>query len=158
LADIQVTQEGYDHMVQELNDLRLVRRPQIREQIARAREYGDLKENAEYHVAKDDQGRVEARISELEQILAVARVVQTPRNVDKVCLHTRVRLENVATGEQVEYSIVSGSEANMAQRRLSENAPVAQALMDKRSGDLIKVAVPKGTVQYKVLEVLPLEL
>jgi len=158
VSDIQVSQEGYDHMVEELNELRTVRRPQAREQIARAREYGDLRENSEYHIAKEEQGRIEGRIQELEAMLAVARVVAIPRKVSKVSLHSRVRLQNVETGEQVEYSIVSGSEANMAQRKLSENAPVSQALMNHKSGDVVSVTVPRGTVKYKVLEVLPLQM
>jgi transcription elongation factor GreA len=158
VSDIQVSQQGYDRLIQELNELRSVRRPQIREAIQRAREFGDLSENSEYNSAKDEQGRIEGRITELEAVLAAVRVVEMPKHVSAVTLHSRVRLENTSTGARVEYAIVSGTEANWEENKLSEHAPVARALMNHRPGDIVNVTVPKGTVQYKVLEVLPLEL
>ena len=158
MSDIQVSQQGYDKMVRELHELRTVRRPQAREQIKRAREYGDLSENSEYHIAKDEQGRIEGRIQELEAIIGRSRVVEMPKEVSGVALHTRVRLQNVKTGEKTEYAIVSGQEANMAERKLSENAPVSQALIGHKPGDVIAVALPRGTVHYEILEVLPLEM
>ena len=157
MSDIQVSQRGYDGMLHELHELRTVRRPQAREQIKRAREYGDLSENSEYHIAKDEQGRIEARISELEQMLARSIVVEIPRHVSDVALHTRVKLKNEATGNEIEYSIVSATEANTAERKLSVNAPVAQALIDHKKGDVVSVTVPRGTVKYQIIDVLPLE-
>lgn len=158
MSEIQVSQQGYDQLMQELNELRNVRRPQIREAIQRAREYGDLSENSEYHAAKDEQGRIESRILELESVLSRVRVVEIPKEVSTVALHTRVRLKNEGNGETVEYAIVSGQEANMAERRLSEHAPVARALMGHKKGDTVSVTIPRGTVKYRVLAVLPLEL
>lgn len=145
-------------MIQELTELRTVRRPQAREQIKRAREYGDLSENSEYHIAKDEQGRIEGRIQELESALSCARVVEMPKNVSSVALHTRVRLKNVQSGDEVEYAIVSGQEADMAVRRLSENAPVSLALMNHKKGDVVGVTTARGVVRYEILDVLPLEM
>jgi transcription elongation factor GreA len=157
VSDIEVSQQGYERLAQELEQLRRVSRPQAREQIRRAREYGDLSENFEYHIAKDEQGHIEARITELEIVLSRAKIVQVPTEVSHVSVHTRVRLKNLENGRELEYAIVPPQEANSTERKLSVSAPVPQALLSHAKGDVVVVDIPKGKVRYEILDVLPLE-
>jgi transcription elongation factor GreA len=158
VLEIEVSQQGYDSLVAELQELRTIKRPQAREQIKKAREYGDLSENSEYHIAKDDQGRVEGRIQELETILAHARVVDMPQNVSAVALHTRVLYKNLATGTENDYAIVAATEANVDEGKISINAPVPQALLGHKKGDEVTVVLKRGPVSYRILDILPLEM
>ena len=155
MADrVPMTARGYEQLKQDLKRLKTVDRPKNVKEIEAAIAHGDLSENAEYHAAKELQGHLEARISLIEDRLARAQVVdlsgQTP---DKVRFGCTVRLEDVETGGEVQYTIVGEDEAEAASGRISITSPVAKAMLGKRVEDEVVVRVPKGTRQFEVLEV-----
>jgi len=132
-----------------------VLRPQITQAIAEARELGDLKENAEYHAAREQQGMVEARIRDIEgrlqnaQVIDIASIAPT----GKVIFGTTVDIANVETDEQVTYQIVGDDEADIKQGKLSVSSPIARALIGKEEGDVVAVKTPSGLIEYEIVEV-----
>lgn len=130
-------------------------RPQITQAIAEARELGDLKENAEYHAAREQQGMVEARIRDIEgrlqnaQVIDIASIAPT----GKVIFGTTVDIANVETDEQVTYQIVGDDEADIKQGKLSVSSPIARALIGKEEGDVVAVKTPSGLIEYEIVEV-----
>ena len=130
-------------------------RPQITQAIAEARELGDLKENAEYHAAREQQGMVEARIRDIEgrlqnaQVIDIASIAPT----GKVIFGSTVDIANVETDEQVTYQIVGDDEADIKQGKLSVSSPIARALIGKEEGDVVAVKTPSGLIEYEIVEV-----
>ena len=146
-----MSQEGYDKLVAELRQLESVELPQVREAIAEARDKGDLSENFEYHAAKREQSRLLGRISFMQKVLANARVVDTKRlSADSVQLLCKVEMTNMASGNQMTYTIASPHEANLHEGKISIKSPIAQALLNKKVGDVVEVRVPAGTMKLRV--------
>lgn len=149
-----MTREGHDMLTEELRRLKGVERPAISEAIRRAREHGDISENAEYDAAKDKQGMIEARIRQIEDRLARAEVVDmSGQPPDKVRFGTTVVLEDLASGDEVTYRIVGEDEADVSKGLLSVTSPVARALIGKEVDDQVDVLVPAGSRSYEVREI-----
>ena len=146
-----MSQEGYDKLVAELRQLERVELPQVREAIAEARDKGDLSENFEYHAAKREQSRLLGRISFMQKVLANARVVDTKRlSADSVQLLCKVEMTNMASGNRMTYTIASPHEANLREGKISIKSPIAQALLNKKVGDVVEVRVPAGTMKLRI--------
>ena len=151
---IPVTKIGFDALEAELKDLKSVQRPKIIQDIATAREHGDLSENAEYHAAKEQQSFIEGRIQELEAVLGRAQVIDPATlSGDTVKFGATVLIVDEDTDEEETWQIVGDYEADTEKRRLSISAPVARALVGKSEGDSVSVKTPKGERTYEILEV-----
>ncbi len=149
-----MTQTGYDGLEAELKRLKRVDRYEIVKEIEVARAHGDLKENAEYHAAKDKQGHIEARIRQLEDRLARAQVIDPAgQDTARVRFGLTVDLEDAESGETVSYTLLGEEEADAANGRISVTSPVARALLGKAVGDVVTVRVPRGTREFEVLEI-----
>lgn len=155
MADVVLmTQEGYDKLEAERDELVSVRRKDVSEKLKEARSYGDLSENAEYDAAKDEQRDIELRIEELEKLLKNAEVVDEDEiDLDKISIGCKVRVYDVDFDEEMEFRIVGSTEANSLQNKISNESPVGQALMGKKAGDVVDVETQAGVIQYKVLEI-----
>ena len=151
-----MTKEGAEALQTELNKLKKEDRPRITEAIADAREHGDLKENAEYHAAREQQGLVEARIKHIEGTLSLAQIIDVtklnPRG--KVVFGATVTVLNLDTDAEVSYKIVGHDEAHIADNKISINSPIARALIGKEQGDEVIVKAPKGDIDYEILEII----
>lgn len=151
-----ITIRGAEKLREELNQLKTVRRPKIIQAIAEARAHGDLKENAEYHAAREEQGFTEGRIKEIEGKLANAQIIDVTRvNADgKVVFGATVELEDLATGDTVTYQLVGDDEADIKQGLISISSPIARALIGKRVEDVATVQAPGGVREYEILKIL----
>ena len=152
---VPMTVEGADALREELEHLKKVDRPRIVEAIAEAREHGDLKENAEYHAAREQQGFCEGRIQEIEGKLASAQIIdvtQLPKG-DKVNFGTTVDILNLETDEVVTYKIVGDDEADVKSNKISVNSPIARGLIGKEVGDVALIRTPGGEVEYEIDDV-----
>ncbi|MBC7162079.1 transcription elongation factor GreA [Immundisolibacter sp.] len=150
-----ITARGAEQLRRELEDLKSVQRPRVIAAIAEARAHGDLKENAEYHAAKDQQGFIEGRISEIEDRLGRAEVIDPAKLAagGKVVFGATVTLVNVDTDEEVTYQVVGMDEADIKQGRLSFRAPLARAMIGREVGDQVLVPAPGGEQVYEILAV-----
>ncbi|EQM66405.1 transcription elongation factor GreA [Aquipseudomonas alcaligenes OT 69] len=150
-----MTVQGARALEEELAHLTKVMRPQLSQAIGEARELGDLKENAEYHAAREQQGMVEARIRDIEGRLqnSVIIDVTTIAHTGKVIFGTTVDIANVETDETVTYQIVGEDEADIKQGKLSVGSPIARALVGKEEGDIVVVKTPSGLIEYEIVEV-----
>ncbi len=150
-----LTARGAEQLRRELEDLKSVQRPRVIAAIAEARAHGDLKENAEYHAAKDQQGFIEGRISEIEDRLGRAEVIDPTRLAagGKVVFGATVTLVNVDTDEEVTYQVVGMDEADIKQGRVSFRAPLARAMIGREVGDQVLVPAPGGEQVYEILAV-----
>ncbi|MFT0211645.1 transcription elongation factor GreA [Pseudomonas sp. F1_0610] len=155
MTKFPMTVQGARALEDELKILKTERRPAITEAIATARELGDLKENAEYHAAREQQGMVEARIRDIEGRLSAAQIIDisTIPHSGKVIFGTTVDIENVETGEELTYQIVGEDEADIKLSKISVTSPIARALVGKMEGDVAVVQTPGGVVEYEILEV-----
>ena len=155
MEKVPLTKEGYANLKKELERLKRVERPANIRAIEEARAHGDLSENAEYAAAKDRQSFLEGRIGELEHKIAHADVIDT-RKLDKsrAIFGSRVLLENVDTGEDVEYQLVGPDESNIEMGRISISSPLGRAMMGKKPGDALTLQVPGGIRSYEVIEIL----
>lgn len=147
-----MTIQSAEALKQELNELKTVKRPEISNAIAEARAHGDLKENAEYHAAREQQGFIEGRIMEIESKLSNAQIIDVTKinNQGKVIFGATVHLTNVETEEQVVYRIVGQDEADLSKGLLSISSPVARALIGKEEGDDVEVNAPSGEIAYEI--------
>ncbi|WP_062267506.1 transcription elongation factor GreA [Endozoicomonas arenosclerae] len=150
-----MTVEGEKALREELTQLKTVDRPRISQAIAEARELGDLKENAEYHAAREQQSFAEGRINDIEGKLSNAQVIDITsiNKTGKVIFGTTVVLVNLDTDDEVEYKIVGDDEADIKHNKISVNSPIARALVGKEEGDVVVVNTPSGNVEYEVDEV-----
>jgi transcription elongation factor GreA len=150
-----ITPEGHEKLREELHHLRSVERPRVIQMIATAREHGDLKENAEYHAARDKQSFIEGRVKDLENKLALAEVIDpTKLSGDRIAFGARVKLSNTQTEEEVSYRLVGADEADLESGSISITSPLARSLLGREVGDEVKVRMPGGERLYEVLEVL----
>lgn len=147
-----MTVEGEATLRAELQRLKTVDRPKVISDISDAREHGDLKENAEYHAAREQQGFIEGRIQDLEGKLSNAQVIdiKTIPHTGKVIFGTTIRIINVDTDETVQYRIVGDDEANIKEGRISVSSPIARALIGKEEGDVVSIKIPAGVVEYEI--------
>ena len=146
-----MSQEGYDKLVAELHQLESVELPQVREAIAEARDKGDLSENFEYHAAKREQSRLLGRIRFKQKVLANARVIDMSRlDTGRVQLLSKVEMTNLSNNKKMTYTIVNPHEANIHEGKISIKSPIAQALLNKKSGDTVEVTVPAGTLRFQI--------
>lgn len=144
----QLTAEGKAELENELEELK-ARRGTIAEKIANARDYGDLSENAEYDAAREEQGQVEARIGDIEDILQNSTLITQPKSVTSVQVGTTVTLET--NGKKVTYQIVGPVEADPLEGKISNESPIGMALLGKKQGDIAETETPKGLISYKVV-------
>jgi len=146
-----VTKDTFDQMQAELQHMKGVDRPAASRAIAEAREKGDLKENAEYDAAKEAQGMLEAKIKQLETVIATARIVdESSIDTSKVSILTKVTLTNMNTNKQVTYQIVSEKEANLKEQKISASSPIGNGLLGKVVGDVAEIKVPAGMIKFRV--------
>jgi transcription elongation factor GreA len=151
---IYVTVEGLQKLKEELDQLRNVERPSISRQIADARDKGDLSENAEYAAAKEAQGMLELRISKLEDIVTRSRILDESKiDTSSVRLLNRVKIRNKTNNSVMEYLIVPESEANFKQGKIAVSSPIAQGLIGKKVGDIVKIKVPSGTIPFEIISI-----
>ena len=148
------SKEALEKLRSDLDNLCNIERPKISEQIAQARDKGDLSENAEYDAAKEAQGLLEMRISDLEQKLLYARVIDTSKLDDsKVLLYCTVKIKNVDTDQIFEYTLVSESEADLSQGKISANSPIGKGLLTKVKGDIAEIVIPTGILKFQIIEI-----
>lgn len=152
MNQIPVTSAGAERLRQELKQLKSVRRPAIIEAIATAREHGDLKENAEYHAAREEQGFVEGRIAELESALSNAQIIDITRinHNGRVVFGCTVELLDMATDAEVVYQIVGDIEADISENRIAISSPIARAMIGREEGEDIIVEAPGGNMEYAI--------
>lgn len=149
-----VTQETFERMKEELHTLKAVDRPAASKAIAEAREKGDLKENAEYDAAKEAQGILEAKIKQLEGVIANAKIVDTNTiDTSKVTILTKVTITNLATKKTVTYQIVGEKEADLKAGKISASSPIGKGLMGKLKGEIAEVQAPTGLLKFKVEDI-----
>ena len=149
-----MTQKGYDKLVAELQQLEAVERPKASAAIAEARDKGDLSENAEYDAAKEAQGLLEMKITQLKAVVAAAKIIDTSKlDTDTVQILSRVRLRNVKNNATMSYTIVSETEANLREGKISVKTPIAQGLLGKRVGEVAEIRVPQGLINLEILDI-----
>ncbi len=148
-----LTQEGYDKKMEELAALE-AQRPAIKQAIAEARDKGDLSENAEYDAAKEAQGMLEMKIAKLKELVATARIIDDSKlNTEEVQLLNTVTIKNVANGATMAYTIVTENEANLRERKIASNTPIAQALLGHKVGETVKVTAPAGVMNFEIVKI-----
>ena len=148
------TEEGLKKLRKDLNYLKDVERPKASNAIAEARDKGDLSENAEYDAAKEAQGMLEMRISKLEQTLSNARIIdESQLDSSKVLVLSNVKIKNQSNGMMMDYTIVADGEANLAEGKISVNSPIGQGLLGKSVGDIAKISVPTGIINFEIIEI-----
>ncbi|WP_127846748.1 transcription elongation factor GreA [Psychroflexus aestuariivivens] len=148
------TEEGLKKLKAELDQLRDVERPKASQDIADARDKGDLSENAEYDAAKEAQGMLEMRIAKLEEVVANARVIdESQLDTSKVLIHSNVRLKNLKMDKEMTYKLVAQSEADLKSGKISVDSPIGKGLLGKKAGDTAKIDVPNGVIEFEILEV-----
>jgi len=148
------TAEGLQKLKDELHELKTIQRPSISEQIAEARDKGDLSENAEYDAAKEAQGILEMKISKLENIIANARLIdETLIDNSKVFILSKVRIKNQLNGMELEYTLVAENEADIKQRKISVDSPIGKGLLGRKKGDVAEIQAPGGTMKFEILEI-----
>ena len=149
-----MSQEGYDKLRAQIKQLEEVERPEVIRQIQEAREKGDLSENAEYDAAKEAQGKLETKIAELKAALADAKILDTSKvQTDTVKILSKVDLKNVKNGMKMTYTIVSESEANLREGKISVGTPIAKGLLGKKVGDVAQINIPQGVIELEVLNI-----
>lgn len=146
-----MSREGYDKLVAELQRLEAVERPKASAAIAEARDKGDLSENSEYDAAKEAQAHLEAKIAQMKLTIAEAKIVDTSRlSTDAVQIMSKVEMTNMVTNQKMTYTIVSETEANLREGKISIKTPIAQGLLNKKVGDVAEIKIPAGTMKLRI--------
>ena len=156
MANIRyVTKEGLEKLREELHQLETFERPKISQQIADARDKGDLSENAEYDAAKEAQGMLEMQIAKLKEVVAYSRIIDESKlDHSKVSILSKVKIKNTANGQELVYTLVPESEADLAKMRISVNTPIAKGLLGKTLGEVAEITLPNGmTLNFEILEI-----
>lgn len=151
MKKIQLTQEGFDSLKAELKELIDVKKPALLDRLAKARAMGDLRENSEYTAAKEDQGVIEGRIRELEELIKRAEIIQADTSNKSIQIGTSVIVET--NGQQDTYHIVGEFEADPMNKKLSQTSPIGKALIGKNIGDQVEVDVPVGKLIFKIIDI-----
>ena len=155
MSDIQYfTEEGLQKLKDELDHLKSVERPKIIQQIAEARDKGDLSENAEYDAAKEAQGHLEDRINKLESLYSNARVVDTSKlDISTVRLLTKVTIKNTSNNMEMTYSIVPEAEADLKSKKISVSSPIGKGLLGKTIGEIAEIQIPNGVIKFEIVKI-----
>ena len=154
MAITYMTKEGYKKKMEEIAYLESVKRPEISRAIAEARDKGDLSENAEYDAAKEAQGMLEMKISQLKDLVAQARIIDESKlNTDEVQILNKVKIKNVANGMTMEYTIVADSEADLKAKKIASSTPIAQGLLGHKLGEIVEIKVPSGLMKFEIVEI-----
>ena len=154
MATTYMTAGGLQKLKEELQQLESVERPRVIAAIAEAREKGDLSENAEYDAAKEEQGVLESRIAMLKAKIMDARIIdETDISTDEVQILTKVRVQNIKTGQEKVYQLVTEGEANILEGKIAVTTPIAKGLLGKKVGEMAQVNVPAGTIEFEILEI-----
>lgn len=149
-----MTKEGYEKLKAELQEMKSIGRAEAAKAIAEAREKGDLSENAEYDAAKDAQGMLEAKISELDKIMADARIIdETQLDTSRVTILSTVRLMNKKVNKEISYTLVSKAESNLKEKKISVDSPIGQGLLGKEVGEMASISTPGGQIDFEILEI-----
>lgn len=154
MDDVYLTRSGYEKLAEELDNLKKVKRKQLSKAIGDARAHGDISENAEYDAAKEAQGHNEKRIAELEYKLAHARIIENediPH--DEVLIGATVKIRDLESQEELEYILVSETEADYSQGKISITSPVGDALLNHKEKDIVEIKVPAGVLKYEILKI-----
>jgi transcription elongation factor GreA len=147
-----MTQQAYDRLLAELDNLKKVERPAVIEEIAVARALGDLSENAEYHAAKEKQGLLEDKIRELEEKIHRAEIFKGPTGeTDHIIFGAVVSVKNLSNNKVMEYTLVGPEDVDVAAGKISSASPIGKSLMGKKPGDIVEAQIPKGTVKLQIL-------
>ena len=148
------TEEGLQALKDELKQLETVERPKISQQIADARDKGDLSENAEYDAAKEAQGLLELKIAKMKEVLASARIIDESQiDASKVYIHSTVKLRHLKLNKEMTYTLVAENEADLKSGKISVDSPIGKGLLGSSVGDVVDVKVPNGVVQFEILEI-----
>ena len=146
-----MSQEGYDKLVAELKQLETIERPKASAAIAEARDKGDLSENSEYDAAKEAQAHLEDKINKMKLAIAEAKIVDISRlSTDSVQIMSKVEMTNMANNAKMTYTIVSESEANLREGKISINTPIAKGLLNKKVGEIAEIKIPRGTINLRI--------
>jgi len=149
-----VTEEGLQRLRKELEQLKNVERPKISQQIAEARDKGDLSENAEYDAAKEAQGMLEMKIAQMKDVIANSRIIDESKlSTDTVQLLNKVTIKDLSNGQTMTYTIVSESEANLKEKKLAISTPIAKGLVGKKVGDVAEISLPVGKKSFEIIEI-----
>lgn len=152
--EILLTQEGYDKIVSEHEELVSVRRKEVSERLKEAISYGDLSENAEYDSAKNEQAELEERILKLENMIRKAKIInEDEMNSDRVSVGLKVKVEDTSTGDQMEFVIVGSTEADPFAGKISNESEVGRNLLGKQKGETVEIVVPDGILSYKIVDI-----
>lgn len=148
------TEEGLKKLQDELHRMRTVERPHLSQQIADARDKGDLSENAEYHAAKEEQGLLEARIAKLEEVVASARVIDVSQvDTSRVFIHTTVRVRHTGTGAEKSFTLVAETESDIKTGKISVGSPIGKGLLGKSVGEVAEIETPAGSTRFEIVEI-----
>ena len=154
MKTIYLTQEGYEKLKNELDEMKSTGRSEVAKAIAEAREKGDLSENAEYDAAKDAQGMLELKINELEKVMMNAKILDKSQiDTSTAVLLTTVKMKNLKLNKTVEYKLVSESEADLKAGKLSASSPIGEGILGKKVGDIAKVKTPAGEIEFEILDI-----
>ncbi|WP_372792583.1 transcription elongation factor GreA [Lutibacter sp.] len=146
--------EGMKKLKEELEHLEHVERPRVSNDIAEARDKGDLSENAEYHAAKEEQSHLELKIAKLKEVVSNARIIdESLLDTSKILIHSIVKIKNTANNMEFTYTLVADSETNIKQGKLSVNSPIGKGLLGKKVGDITEIQVPSGVMNFEILEI-----
>ncbi len=149
-----MTKEGYKKLQDQLDELKSTGRQEVAKAIAEAREKGDLSENAEYDAAKDAQGLLELKINEIEKVLANSRIIDESQiDTSQVTVLANVRIKNLKVNKELTYKLVSESEANLKEKKISVNSPIGQGLLGKKIGDIAEIQTPGGMIKFEILDI-----
>lgn len=151
---VLLTSDGLKRLQDELENLKTVRRQENKEAIKRARSFGDLSENSEYDEAKEEQATIEARISEIENMLVNVKIIDdTPVDTSIVTVGSTVKIKSVEDGEEEIYAIVGSTESNPEEGKISDECPVGKALLSRKVGDVVAIEIPDGVITYEILAI-----
>jgi len=151
---VYLTEEGLNNLKKDLHQLKFTRRPEVSQKVATAREHGDLKENAEYHAAREELSLLETKIQQLQDRVARARVIdENELQSEHVTILSKVRVQDQKRKKEYEYILVSEEEADAKQDKISITSPVGKGLLGKKAGDLAEIHVPAGVLKYKILSI-----
>jgi transcription elongation factor GreA len=154
LKEVLLTPEGYEKLKDEIEYLSNEKRREVAERIKTAREFGDITENSEYDDAKNEQAMLEHRISQLEERMKAARVIEkSDISTSEVTIGTKVRLRDLQANKTFEYFIVGSAEANPAEQKLSNESPVGKAIIGKKKGETVEVSAPRGAMKFKIMDI-----
>lgn len=149
-----MSQEGYDKLVAQLQEMETIQRPAASAAIAEARDKGDLSENSEYDAAKEHQAMLEMKINQLKAVIGDAKIIDTSKlTADTVQILSKVEMKNVKNGMKMTYTIVSETEANLKEGKISVQTPIAQGLLGKKVGDVAEIKIPQGTIHLEIMNI-----